>query len=136
MKNIFIFFTLCLAIIMFFSPSELLAADVIKVEVTEKVPGATCSGPDSKWVYTCDVGTGFSSVTIMIGKLIRYFTYIAALTWVLFIVINGILYSMSGIDAGLKDSAKKRIVQTLLGLILLLLSGTILYAIAPWIYTA
>ena len=71
----------------------------------------------------------------MIGKIIQYFTYITALAAVLFIVINGILYSMSGLDAGAKDSAKKRIVQTLLGLVLLFLSGTILNAVAPWVYT-
>jgi hypothetical protein len=41
---------------------------------------------------------------------------------------------MSGMDQSLKDGAKKRIIQTLLGLVLLMLSGVILNAIAPWIY--
>jgi len=68
------------------------------------------------------------------GGIIKYFTYIAALACVLFIVINGILYSMSGMDAGLKDGAKKRIIQTLLGLVVLMLAGVILNAVAPWIY--
>ena len=134
MKKILLLLSLSLSFFMFFSLPEVFAADVT-IEVMEKVPGVACTGPEW-WPYTCNVGTGFSSVIIMVGKLIRYFTYIAALSWVLFIVINGILYTMSGIDAGLKDSAKKRIVQTLLGLVILLLSGTILYTIAPWIYTA
>lgn len=50
----------------------------------------------------------------IIGSMIRYATFLASLAGVLFIVINGILYSMSGMDAGLKDEAKKRIVKTLL----------------------
>lgn len=66
--------------------------------------------------------------------MIKYFTYIAALAAVLFIVVNGILYSMSGIDEGLQSAAKERIIKTLIGLAVLMLSGVILNAIAPWIY--
>ena len=83
---------------------------------------------------SCTVWTGFSVVENVMGGIIKYFTYIAALACVLFIVINGILYSMSGMDAGLKDGAKKRIIQTLLGLVILMLAGVILNAVAPWIY--
>ena len=109
--------------------------DAISIEVTEKVPGANCS---AIWegLYSCDPGRWFESVTQVLGAMVKYFTYIAALSAVLFIIINGILYSMSGIDAGLKDGAKKRIIKTLIGLVILLLSGVILNAIAPWIYTA
>lgn len=70
----------------------------------------------------------------IIGEMIKYATFLAGLAGVLFIVVNGILYSMSGMDAGMKEEAKKRITKTLLGLIVLLLSGFILNAIAPWIY--
>ena len=110
----------------------------VQIEVTEKIPWAWCVDDDDgkEWIYDCNIGSWFSSVTIIIGNIIKYFTYITALAAVLFIVINWILYSMSGIDAGMKDSAKKRIIQTLLGLVVLLLAGTILNAIAPWIYTA
>ena len=66
--------------------------------------------------------------------MIKYFTYIASLAAVLFIVINGLLYSMAGINDGLKTGAKERIMKTLIGLIILLLSGVILNAIAPWVY--
>jgi len=35
----------------------------------------------------------------------------------------------------MKDEAKKRIVQGIIGIVLLLLSGFILNLIAPWVYT-
>jgi len=41
---------------------------------------------------------------------------------------------MAGLDDSLKSSAKERIVKTLIGLVILMLSGVILNAIAPWIY--
>jgi len=106
----------------------------VTVKVTEKVPGAGCSGPDDSGIYTCTIGKGFTSVMVTVGKMIKYATFISALWAVLFIVVNGILYSMSWMDAGLKDEAKKRIVKTLLGLILLLLSWVVLNIIAPWVY--
>ena len=72
---------------------------------------------------------------IVLSGIIKYIIFIASLAWVLFIVINWILYSMSWFDQSLKDSAKKRIIQTLLGLIVLLLSWIILHTIAPWVYS-
>lgn len=56
------------------------------------------------------------------GEMIRYFTYITALACVLFIVVNGVLYSMAGINDSLKTSAKERITKTLIGLVILMLS--------------
>jgi hypothetical protein len=41
---------------------------------------------------------------------------------------------MSGIDESFKTDAKKRIIATLIGLVLLFLAGPILQLIAPWIY--
>jgi len=106
----------------------------IKVKVTEKVPWACCHGDSAKW-YECHVEKGFGSITTMFGKMIQYATFIAGLGWVLFIVINGIMYSMGWLDIwGWKDEAKKRITRTLIGLIILLLSWVILNAIAPWVY--
>lgn len=103
------------------------------IDVTEKIPGANC-GAKHDWVYTCNPGRGFNGVMGVIGAMIKYFTYLASLACVLFIVINGILYSMAGINDGLKTGAKDRIVKTLLWLVILLLSWVILNAIAPWVY--
>jgi len=112
------------------------AAGSITVETTAKVPWAGCSWPDSDGIYSCRVGKWFTPVMLMVGQMIKYFTYIVALSAVLFIVINGILYSMSWMDQWLKDGAKKRIIQTLIWLIILLLSWVILNAVAPWIYVS
>lgn len=124
-----IIFTVCVILSLFFFTTEL---NAVSVEVTEPIPGANCSGWGGE--YTCNVGTGVSTISNMMGEIIKYFTFIASLWAVLFIVINGILYSMSGMDQSLKDGAKKRIIQTLLGLTLLMLSWVILNAVAPWIY--
>lgn len=108
----------------------------IKVTVTEKIPGANCVEDTSWWtgtskLYKCTIQPWFKTVQLMIGQIIKWFTAIAALSWVLFIVVNGILLSMHGGD---KDKVKGRIKQTISGLILLLLSGVILSIIAPWVY--
>jgi len=110
-------------------------AAFVEVQVTEAVPGANCGSADSDGIITCRVESGFGSVMTLFWAMIKYFTLIAALWSVLFIVINGVLYSMAWIDDNLKTWAKERIKKTLLGLILLLLSWVILNAIAPWIYT-
>ena len=115
----------------------------ITVVTTAEIPWANCKWPtyapnDTKKkspTWECTVKKGFWQITLMLGNIIKYFTFLAGLWGVLFIVINGILYSMGGIDSGWKDEAKKRIVKTLIGLTLLLLSWVILNAIAPWIYT-
>lgn len=111
--------------------------DWIEVRVTEKVPWANCEEDWKIWetqMYKCNVAKGFTSVTKMMWLIIKYFTYIAALGWVLFIVINGILYSMWWAEPSMKDEAKKRIMWTITWLIILLLSWVILNMIAPWIY--
>ena len=82
--------------------------------------------------YDCPVEKWFNSIQILLGNIIQYATFLIWLVGVLFIVINGILYSIGGED---QSSIKDRIVQSVGGLILLLLSGVVLNAIAPWIYT-
>lgn len=116
-------------------------SDWIEVITTVKVPWANCEPIANKKVkdwptlnYKCNVVKWFWSVIKMLWKMIKYFTYIAALGWVLFIVVNGILYSMWWADPSLKDEAKKRIIWTLTWLIILFLSWVILNLIAPWIY--
>ena len=111
----------------------------ITVIVSEKIPGAWCEDWDKDKNnivinYKCTIKPWFWTVIIMLWNIIKYFTFIAALGWVLFIVVNWILYSMWWADPSLKDEAKKRIVWTLVWLILLFLSWVILNLIAPWIY--
>jgi hypothetical protein len=119
-------------------------SNTIKVAVTEEIPWANCQNisewkKDESWnllppKYECEIEQGFGTIIKMLGQIIKYFTYIASLGGVLFIVINGIMYSMWWADWELKEGSKKRIIQALIGLILLFLSGVILYLIAPWIY--
>lgn len=110
-------------------------AEWIEVKVTEKIPGAGCwEKDDETGLYTCTVEPWMWSIITMMWKIIKFFTYLAWLGAVLFIVINWILYSMWWADPSLKDDAKKRIVATLIWIVLLLLSWVILNLIAPWIY--
>jgi lysylphosphatidylglycerol synthetase-like protein (DUF2156 family) len=104
-----------------------------KVQVTEYIPWVCCEWPDA-WPFICYVKPWFWTVMTMMGKVIQYFVFLASLWGVLFIVINGIMYSMGWADQSLKDESKKRIVQTLIGLALLFLSWVILNLIAPWIW--
>lgn len=140
MKKILIAFLLTSSL--FFISWDIFAA-YTTIEVTEAIPGANCVKTGwwamawwngSMNIYTCKVESGFSGVLWVVGAMIKYFTYIASLAAVLFIVINGLLYSMAWINDGLKTGAKERIMKTLMGLIILLLSGVILNAIAPWVY--
>ena len=116
------------------------APPIITVEVTEKIPWANCTVKKAKdwtdivWKWECKVKSGFWSVMDMIWAIIRYFTYLVWLWAVLRIIINGISYSISWVWWW-KENAKKAITQTLLWIILLLLSWVILNMVAPWIYT-
>jgi len=82
----------------------------------------------------CNVPEWTTWFEVVLAWIIKFVTFIASLAWVLFIVINGILYSMSWIDESLKNDSKKRIIKTLLWLIVLLLSWVILHILAPWVY--
>ena len=94
-----------------------------------------CLPQNDDWNYICTVPKWINGFEIVMAGLIKYITFIASLAWVLFIVVNWILYSMWGADDSLKTESKKRIVKTLSWLIVLLLSWVILHIVAPWIYT-
>jgi hypothetical protein len=156
MKNILIKIILLLSISIFIwlnYISNTYAEDSWKVTVivTEQIPWAWCEEVKSDWktkgwltkkevedwetqMYKCEIKKGFWSVIEMMWRIIKYFTFIASLWAVLFIILNGILYSMWGAEPSMKDDAKKRIMWTLIWLVLLLLSWVILNIIAPWIY--
>ena len=94
-----------------------------------------CLPKNDDGYYICNVPKWVSWFEIVVASLIKYITFIAALAWVLFIVVNWILYSMWWADDSLKTESKKRIVQTLTWLIMLLMSWVILHIIAPWVYS-
>lgn len=117
------------------------------VVTTQKIPWANCEPlSNTGWenrdnngnlqpvTWKCEVGQWADTVISMLWDIIKYFTYLAWLVWVLFIVYNGILYSMWWADQSLKEESKKRIIWTIIWLIVLFLSGPILQIIAPWIY--
>ena len=111
------------------------------VTVTEKIPWLECSCADpeddkecEKSIYTCTVEPWFWSVIKMIWSIIKYFTFLVWLWWVLFIIYNWIMYSMWWAEQSLKEESKKRIIQTLIWLVVLFLSWLILNLVAPWIY--
>ncbi len=86
---------------------------------------------DGSW---CTITSWTQWVLNIMWWMIKYATFIIGLLAVLFIVINWILYSMSWVDQSAKDTAKKRIMKTLIWIIILLMSWTILNILAPWIY--
>lgn len=93
----------------------------ITVIVTEKIPWACCgdwytNGTWATTMYKCTVQKWFKSIMLMMWKIIKYFTFLASLWGVLFIIVNGIMYSMWWAEASLKDEAKKRIAGTLVWL--------------------
>ena len=148
MKKIFLF--ILITLLSFWQVCSAEENDTIMVEVTEPIPGLNCIGKtnwesgssescsveNDKCIIKCPVKKWVGSFTDILGTIIRYITFLVWLAWVLYIIINGILYSMGWVEQGMKDEAKKRIVQGLIGIVLLLLSGFILNLIAPWVYTA
>jgi hypothetical protein len=137
-KKIVVWWFLILSWLVYFSQ-----ANAIKVAVTQDLSaiGLPCSAvsKEIQWQtkiswYECEIGTWFWAVTGIFQWLLKYVTFIAALWAVLFIVVNGILYSMAGLDEHLKSDAKQKIWMMLGGIILLLLSWVVLNIIAPWVY--
>lgn len=119
----------------------------IKVVVTERIPWAPCSllegkdwgvelGADGKptWRYECLVPKWADAVNSIFWKMLQYAVFLVSLTWVLYIIINWILYSMWWLEASLKDESKKRIQKSLIWLVMLILIPVILAVVAPWIY--
>ena len=110
----------------------------IKVVVTEYVPGAGCSSEikDGELTgrYECEVPKWANAVTWLLWDMLEYVIFIVMLWWVLFLVVNWVVYSMWWLDQSLKDGWKDRIKKSLLWLLLLLLAPVVLVLIAPWVY--
>ncbi len=115
------------------------------IYLSTKVPWAVCVWVDSSkktlkdtlitpTYYWCIVPKWMNWVMTFFGQLIKYFTFIATLAGVLYIVVNGILLSTSWFGWSSKDEVKKRISKTITWLIILLTSWFILATLFPWIY--
>lgn len=134
MKKLFLLIILIISSLFY---SDIYATE-IEVEVPEKVPWVDCIPhikPNNVVTYDCKVKTWFWSVKDSIWQIVKYFTFITWLAWVLFIIFNWIKLSMAWINPEYEKEAKDNIKKTLFWLILLLLSWLILNFIAPWVYT-
>ena len=110
----------------------------IKVVVTEYVPWANCSSEIKDWEltgrYECEVPKWANAVTWLLWDMLEYAIFLVMLWWVLFLVVNWVIYSMWWLDQSLKDWWKDRIKKSLLWLLLLLLAPVVLVLIAPWVF--
>jgi len=109
---------------------------------TQEIPGLVKSTPfDENNTYTCTIYeriTGKSGSDLLgkyISALYRWAAGIVGIVAVLTMVYSGIQISMAGGDTAKLDSAKNRIMQSIIGLAILFLSGLILYTINPGFFT-
>ena len=74
---------------------------------------------------------GTSLITGYISTIYTWGATVAGIISVLVIILSGIQLSASAGDSQAVEGAKNRIIKSLLGLAVLLLSGVILYTINP-----
>ena len=79
--------------------------------------------------------SGVSLLSNYVGLIYRWAAAIVGMISVVIIIVSGVQISIAGGDTGKIDEAKKRIIQSLAGLIVLFLSGVILYSINPNFFT-
>jgi len=80
--------------------------------------------------------SGVDMLYIYIGAIYRWGASVIGIIAVLVIVISGIQISAAGGEQSVVTSAKTRITQSLIGIVILFLSGIILYTINPTFFTA
>lgn len=78
---------------------------------------------------------GTTAIYGYIGMIYRWSASIVGIIAVTVIILSGIQISAAGGDQEAVDSAKKRILQSIAGIIVLFLSGLILYTINPTFFT-
>lgn len=130
------------------APAQALANSFnAKISVSSGYAPADCNKSENASIYngemslTCSilyVITGQSGADIFgkyISMLYKWAASIVGIISVLVMVFSGVQISMAGGDTAKIDSAKNRIMQSIIGLVLLFLSGVILYAINPGFFT-
>lgn len=75
--------------------------------------------------------SGVGLIEIYIGKIYRWAASIAGIVCILIMIVSGIQISAAGEDTQAVESAKKRIIQSILGLVVLFMSAAILYIVNP-----
>jgi hypothetical protein len=75
--------------------------------------------------------SGTDLINTYVGMIYKWLAGTIGIVAVLIIVFSGISIIMAGGDTAQRDEAKKRIVRALTGLVILFLSGLILYTINP-----
>ena len=111
------------------------------VYTTEEIPWAGCKpvGDTKNNVETrkfkCPVPEASSAIKSVISTMIQYVVFIATLCGVLMLAVWGIMYSIGGATDEGKVKAKKFIVSSIAGLILLFFVSAILFLVAPWVYS-
>lgn len=75
--------------------------------------------------------SGSELVKNYVGLIYRWAAGIIGVIAVIVMIVNGIIISASGGESGTIENAKNRIVQSLVGLAILFLSGIILFSINP-----
>ncbi len=78
---------------------------------------------------------GTSLLEGYLSTIFRWSAGLVGLIAVIVIIISGIQISMSGGDSQAVENAKTRIVQSLAGIVVLFLSGLILYTVNPTFFT-
>lgn len=109
---------------------------------TDAVGSFPLSTPfNDKNTYSCTILeriTGKSGVDIFakyVGRLYAWIGSVVGIIAVLIMVYSGVQISMAGGDTGVVEKAKNRIMEAILGLIVLFLAGLILYTINPGFFT-
>jgi hypothetical protein len=110
-----------------------------KADNKSSYSSSPCSPSDTiscKPVQVIFTKTGPALLYSYIGMIYKWAAGIIGIVSVLFLVWGGIEISTAGDNTGKIDEAKKRIIQSITGLVLLFLSGIILYTINPNFFTA
>jgi hypothetical protein len=106
----------------------------VPIDMSSFLSICTKKGEGEEKKYICEVPKWTGWFQVVMAWIVKYAIFISSLAWVLFIVINWILYSMAWMSDSLKTESKDRIVKTLIWIVLLLMSWTILHILAPWVY--
>lgn len=75
--------------------------------------------------------SGVGVVEMYIAQIYRWAASIAGIVCILIMIVSGIQISAAGEDTQAVESAKKRIIQSILGLVVLFMSAAILYIVNP-----